>query len=55
MDGGDRVIENKYHFAREVIYELRTCHAITEKVYLHWLDKLIEDERDDEELKKVEE
>ena len=36
--------ENKYHFAREVIFNLRTCHAITPEVYNHWIDKLIEDD-----------
>lgn len=36
--------ENKYHFAREIIFNLRACKAITDKVYLHWIDKLIEDE-----------
>jgi hypothetical protein len=37
--------ENKYHFAREIIFNLRACKAITDKVYLHWIDKLIEDEK----------
>ena len=37
--------ENKYHFAREIIFNLRACQAITDKVYLHWIDKLIEDEK----------
>lgn len=37
--------ENKYHFAREVIFNLRSCHAITQKVYLHWIDKLNKDEK----------
>ena len=36
--------ENKYQFAREIIFNLRACRAITDKVYLHWVDKLIEDE-----------
>ena len=36
--------ENKYHFGREIIYNLRSCHAISSKVYLHWLDKLNEEE-----------
>ena len=36
--------ENKYHFAREIIFNLKACRAITDKVYLHWVDKLIEDE-----------
>jgi hypothetical protein len=36
--------ENKYHFAREVIFILRSCDAITQKVYLHWIDKLNKDE-----------
>jgi hypothetical protein len=37
--------ENKYHFAREVIFNLRSCHAISYEVYLHWIDKLNNDER----------
>ena len=37
--------ENKYWFAREIIFNLRACRAISEKVYLHWIDKLIEDEK----------
>lgn len=36
--------QNKYHFAREIIFNLRSCHAINERVYLHWIDKLIKDE-----------
>ena len=36
--------ENKYHFGREIIFNLRSCHAINEKVYLHWIDKLQKDE-----------
>jgi hypothetical protein len=36
--------ENKYHFAREIIFNLKACKAITDKVYLHWIDKLTEDE-----------
>jgi len=38
--------ENKYHFAREVIFNLRSCGAISDKVYLHWIDKLIKDEKE---------
>ena len=41
----DSTEENKYHFAREIIFNLRSCHAISEKVYLHWIDKLIKDEK----------
>ena len=37
--------ENKYHFGREIIYNLRSCHAISNEVYLHWLDKLNEEEK----------
>ena len=36
--------ENKYHFGREIIFNLRSCNAINEKVYLHWIDKLQKDE-----------
>ena len=36
--------KNKYHFAREIIFNLRVCKAITDKVYQHWMTKLIEDE-----------
>lgn len=39
--------ENKYYFAREIIITLRACKAINEKVYLHWLDKLNKDEKDE--------
>ena len=37
--------ENKYYFARELIFELRATKAISEKVYLHYVDKLIKDEK----------
>ena len=37
--------ENKYHFGREIIYNLRSCHAISNEVYLHWIDKLIKEEK----------
>lgn len=43
--------KNKYHFAREIIFELRACRGISEKVYLHWIDKLIQDEK--QELKHI--
>ena len=36
---------NKYHFAREILFELRVNHSIDHKAYLHWLDKLINDEK----------
>jgi len=38
--------ENKYHFAREVIFNLRSCHAVSNEVYLHWIDKLNNDEQE---------
>ena len=37
--------ENKYHFGREIIFNLRSCHAISNDIYLHWLDKLNEEEK----------
>jgi len=40
--------ESKYHYAREVIFTLRACHAISVEVYLHWMDKI-----NDEEIKEV--
>ncbi|HOC97968.1 MAG TPA: hypothetical protein PKK80_02935 [Bacilli bacterium] len=39
--------ESKYHYAREVIFTLRACHAISVEVYLHWMDKI-----NDEEIKE---
>ena len=36
--------ENKYHYGREIIFNLRSCHAITPEVYLHWLDKIDKEE-----------
>lgn len=39
--------ENKYHFAREVLFSLRAARAINEKVYLHWVDKLNQDEKNE--------
>ena len=36
--------ESKYHFGREIIFSLRSCHAISGEVYLHWLDKLNKEE-----------
>jgi hypothetical protein len=41
----DNTEENKYHFAREIIFNLRSTRAISDKVYLYWVDKLIEDEK----------
>ena len=32
--------ENKYDYGREIIFNLRSCHAIDSKVYLHWLEKI---------------
>lgn len=37
--------ESKHHFAREIFFTLKSCQAISEKVYLHWIDKLILDEQ----------
>ena len=37
---------DKYTYAREIIYSLRTCNAITDKVYQHWLDKINKDEKE---------
>jgi len=36
--------ESKYHYGREIIFNLRSCYAITPEVYLHWLDKINEEE-----------
>jgi len=36
--------ENKYHFAREIIFNLRACKQITQVTYLRWIDKLIGEE-----------
>jgi len=36
--------ETKYHYAREILYELKVCRAITADVYLLWLDKIDDDE-----------
>ena len=38
--------DNKFHFAREIIFNLRTCYAITHEVYIHWMDKLIREEKE---------
>ena len=38
--------ENKYHFAREIISELRTNYSIENKVYLYWIDKLIKEKQE---------
>ena len=32
--------ENKYDYAREMLFNLRSCYAIDQKVYLHWLEKI---------------
>lgn len=37
--------ENKYHFAREILFTLRVNRSINETAYLHWIDKLIQDEK----------
>jgi len=46
--------ESKYHFAREVIFNLRSCQAISEAVYMHWIDKLLKDEESYAALKVAE-
>ena len=40
--------ESKYHYAREVVFTLRACHAISVEVYLHCMDKI-----NDEEIKEI--
>lgn len=37
--------DNKYNYGREIIFELRACHAISAEVYLHWLDKIDKEEQ----------
>ena len=37
--------ESKYHYGREIICTLRSCTAISERVYLHWLDKINDEEK----------
>lgn len=37
--------DNKYNYGREIIFNLRSCHAINEQVYLHWLNKIDEEEQ----------
>jgi len=37
--------ENKYHFAREIIFNLRACKQITDVTYIRWIDKLIGEEK----------
>ena len=37
--------ESKYHYGREIICTLRSCTAISERVYLHWLDKINNEEK----------
>ncbi len=36
--------DNKYNYAREIMFTLKSCHAITPKVYMHWLDKIDREE-----------
>jgi len=43
--------EEKYHFAHEVIFTLRSCHAISAEVYLHWIEKLNNEELEQLKLK----
>jgi hypothetical protein len=42
--------DNKYKYAREIIFDLRVCQAISPEVYLHWIDKI----DNEEELKSPE-
>ena len=44
---------NKYHFAREIIFNLRSCQAISQNLYSHWIDKLIKDEKESEDVELV--
>ena len=37
--------DNKYSYGREIIFELRACHAISAEVYLHWLEKIDKEEQ----------
>lgn len=37
--------ENKYKYGREIVYNMRSCHAISAAVYLHWLDKIDKEEQ----------
>ena len=39
-------IENEYHEKRELIFLLRTNQAINEKVYLHFIQHLIDEEKE---------
>ena len=36
---------NKYNYGREIIFELRACHAISAEVYMHWLEKIDKEEQ----------
>lgn len=36
--------KNKYYFAREILFNLKSSNAITSETYWSWFDKLIEDE-----------
>ena len=37
--------DNKYNYGREIIFELRACHAISAEVYMHWLEKIDKEEQ----------
>ena len=37
--------ESKYHYGREIICTLKSCTAISERVYLHWLEKINSEEK----------
>ena len=39
-------VENEYFQKRELIYLLRSNHAIDEKVYLHFIQHLIDEEKE---------
>lgn len=39
-------IENEYHEKRELIFLLRTNQAINDKVYLHFIQHLIDEEKE---------
>ena len=37
--------DNKYNYGREIIFNLRSCQAISPEVYLHWIDKIDNEEQ----------
>jgi hypothetical protein len=36
---------DKYHYAREIFSNLRTCRAIRAEVYMHWIEKINKEEK----------